>query len=116
MSENSDNTAPEEFEEIASSVELDVAEAPPGDLWKALEGVWPTQMPGHILTRGLIIVEYIGPEGRQLRWESADGMAEWDVLGQLRSCLLDVESQNLAMQLSYPMPDCSDESEDDDEE
>jgi hypothetical protein len=114
---NEDNTAPEEFENIVSSVELDVAEAPPGDIWSAVGDVWPEVMPGHVLSKGIIIVEYIGPEGRQLRWESAHGMAEWDVIGQLRSCLLDVESQNLAMQLSYPMLDMTtDGDEEDDEE
>lgn len=112
MDENTENTASEEFEQVVSSVELDVAEAPPGDLWKAVGEVWPNLMPGHVLSRGIIIVEYIGPDGRQLRWESSDGMAEWDILGQLRSCILDVETQNLAMQLSYPMVDMSDDQDD----
>ncbi len=114
MEENTDSTAPEDFEEIITSAELEVSEAPPGDLWGAVEGVWPTLMGGHVLTKGIIIVEYIGPEGRQLRWESADGMAEWDILGQLNSALLDVKTQNLAMQLTYPVMDLS--SDDDDEE
>lgn len=115
MSEESN--APEEFENIVSSAELDVAEAPPGDLWDAVGQVWPDLMPGHVLSKGIIIVEYIGPEGRQLRWESANGMAEWDILGQLNSCLFDVQSQNLAMQLSYPMIDMTpDEGDFDDEE
>lgn len=118
MDDNTDNTAPEEFEEIVSSAELDVAEAPPGDLWEAVEGVWPDLMQGHVLTKGIIIVEYIGPEGRQLRWESANGMAEWDILGQLHSCLTDVQTQNLAMQLSYPAIDMTpdDDYPEDDEE
>lgn len=116
MDENTDNTAPEEFEEIVSSAELDVAEAPPGDLWEAVEGVWPGLMPGHVLTKGIIVVEYIGPDGRQLRWESANGMAEWDILGQLNSCLIDVKTQNLAMQLQYPVIDMtSDDDELDDD-
>jgi hypothetical protein len=115
MDENSDSTASEEFDEIVSSVELKVGEAPPGDLWEAVEGVWPNLMPGHVLTRGIMIVEYIGPEGRQLRWESSGGCSEWDILGLFRSCTLDVESQNLAMQLQYPMPDFHDESIDDDD-
>lgn len=116
MNENTDNTAPEEFEEIVSPVELDVAEAPPGDLWDAVGDVWPALMSGHVLTKGIIIVEYIGPEGRQLRWESADGMAEWDILGMLNSCLIDVKSQNLAMQLQFPMIDMSSDDDRDDEE
>jgi hypothetical protein len=120
MDENTDSTAPEEFDNIVNSAsglaEMDVAEAPPGDLWEAVSGVWSDHMKGHVLTKGLIIVEYIGPEGRQLRWESADGMSEWDILGVLRSCTLDVENQNLAMQLAFPMPDFDPESDDDDEE
>lgn len=119
MEENTDSTASEEFDNIVASAsgiaELDVTEAPPGDLWEAVEGVWPTLMGGHVLTKGIIIVEYIGPEGRQLRWESADGMAEWDILGQLNSCLIDVKTQNLAMQLTFPIPDFSDDSEDEDD-
>ena len=116
MDEDMDNTASEEFEQVISDVELDVAEAPPGDLWDAVETVWPTLMAGHVLSKGIIIVEYIGPEGRQLRWESADGMAEWDVIGQLRSALLDVETQNLAMQLAIPVIDYSGDDEDDEDE
>lgn len=114
-----DNTPAEEFENIVSSVELDVSEAPPGGLWTAVGNVWGDVMPGHVLSKGIIIVEYIGPEGRQLRWESANGMAEWDVLGMLRSSLLDVESQNLVMQLQYPvleeplMNDIDDDDSDD---
>lgn len=114
MDENTDNTAPEEFDEIVSSVELGMREAAPGDLWDAVEGVWPDLMKGHVLTKGIIIVEYVGPEGRQLRWESSDGMAEWDILGQLNTCLIDVKSQNLAMQLTFPLPDFSDDESDDD--
>ncbi len=72
-------------------------------------------MGGHILSKGIIIVEYIGPEGRQLRWESSDGMAEWDILGQLNSCLIDVKTQNLAMQLTIPTLDFSGDDEDDEE-
>lgn len=116
MDENMDNTASEEFEQVISDVELDVAEAPPGDLWDAVESVWPDLMRGHVLTKGIIIVEYIGPEGRQLRWESADGMAEWDILGQLNSCLMDVQTQNLTMQLSYPVIDYSGDDDDDEPE
>lgn len=120
MDENTDSTAPEEFDNIVSSAsgiaEMDVTEAPPGDLWSAVGQVWPELMGGHVLSKGIIIVEYIGPEGRQLRWESSDGMAEWDILGQLNSCLIDVKTQNLAMQLSYPTLDISEESDDDDEE
>lgn len=119
MDENTDSTAPEEFDNIVASAsgiaELDVTEAAPGDLWDAVESVWPDLMKGHVLTKGIIIVEYIGPEGRQLRWESADGMAEWDILGALRSCTLDVENQNLAMQLTFPLPDMSDDDDDSDE-
>jgi hypothetical protein len=120
MEENVDNTAPEEFDNIVASAsglaELDVTEAPPGGLWSAVGQVWPELMGGHVLSKGIIIVEYIGPEGRQLRWESSDGMAEWDILGQLRSCLLDVETQNLAMQLSFPMPDISEDDDDESDE
>jgi hypothetical protein len=116
MEENADSTAPEDFDQIVTSAELDVTEAAPGDLWDAVESVWPDLMKGHVLTKGIIIVEYIGPEGRQLRWESSDGMAEWDILGALRSCTLDVENQNLAMQLTFPMPDMSDDSDDEDDD
>lgn len=116
MEENADSTAPEEFEQIVTSAELEVSEAPPGDLWDAVEMVWPELMKGHVLTKGIIIVEYIGPEGRQLRWESADGMAEWDILGALRSCTLDVENQNLAMQLAIPVLDYSDDGDEDEGE
>lgn len=116
MDEN-DNTAPEEFENVVSAMELDLVEAPPGGLWNAVESVWPDHMKGHVLTKGIVIVEYIGPEGRQLRWESADGMAEWDILGHLNSCLADVQSQNLAMQLSYPITlDIQDSDEDDEDD
>jgi len=118
MNENADNTTPEEFDNIMASAsgfaDTDVTEASPGDLWDAVETVWPDLMKGHVLTKGIIIVEYIGPDGRQLRWESADGMAEWDVIGQLRSALLDVETQNLAMQLVLPVVDYSDDEPDDD--
>lgn len=114
MDESADNTASEEFEHVVADVELNLIEASPGDLWDAVEMVWPDLMKGHVLTKGIIIVEYVGPEGRQLRWESADGMAEWDILGQLNSCLIDVKTQNLAMQLQFPLPDYSDEEPEDD--
>lgn len=116
MDENADNTTSDEFEQIVASADLTVDEAAPGDLWDAVGQVWPNLMSGHVLSRGIIIVEYVGPEGRQLRWESSDGMAEWDILGQLNTCLLDVTSQNLAMQLSYPVVDLSgDDDEPDDD-
>lgn len=96
---NEENNLPNsEFEEIVSGVGSQEQERL--TVWDAFEQAWSQVMPGTVLTKGIAIVEFIGADGKGLRWTSSPDVASWDALGMLGEAEQDVRSQNLALMLS----------------
>lgn len=119
MSDNEPNETndDDEFERITSGqFEAAPDEANPSatakSLWEDFSAAWAKSHPG-ILTKGFVIAEFVGPEGRALKWFSSSGMAEWDILGLLHSVLLSIQGQNMAESLTYGYEE-EEEAEDDD--
>lgn len=85
----------EEFEGIVSQEEVSDEVAPPEfeTLNDVVRHYWPLFNPGSIYVGGLIIVEAVYPQYRNLRHMS--DIPEWGVLGMLESTKMQIQASNV---------------------
>lgn len=117
----------EEFEHLVSS-EADGMDPDDDDgrdavnLWDIVEASWPILHKDEgILTRGMMIVEVIDPEGtKDLRILESPEMEAWDIQGFVHHCSSQIDTENLLDMMVNAHVEGEDgeteETEDDDDE
>lgn len=95
MSEEQQNPEPDGFDEIVAS-NLNKEEGPTrvefDGIWDVIRQVFPLLYEG-VLIRGLVVLDIMTPDGRELTWVSENDVTPWEVKAMAQQVVDDIVAE-----------------------